>query len=150
MSFVPCVFVKRCHTCISSQQQVLFSFLCALCSYQINARTELAIRYNDMSPLENHHCAVAFQILGDPETNILSNMTSEHYKTVRMVSGCCHGNGSVLHSIAHCLAVTLCSLEVPCPPLLSPPTSPPPPLPLSSNLPSPSPLTSHFSHHVCM
>jgi len=33
-------------------------------SYQINARTELAIRYNDISPLENHHCAVAFQILG--------------------------------------------------------------------------------------
>lgn len=34
-----------------------------VCSYQINARTELAIRYNDKSPLENHHCAVAFQIL---------------------------------------------------------------------------------------
>ncbi len=32
-------------------------------SYQINARTELAIRYNDISPLENHHCAVTFQIL---------------------------------------------------------------------------------------
>lgn len=32
-------------------------------SYQINARTELAIRYNDVSPLENHHAAVAFQLL---------------------------------------------------------------------------------------
>ena len=32
-------------------------------SYQINAKTELAIRYNDISPLENHHCAIAFQIL---------------------------------------------------------------------------------------
>uniref|UniRef100_A0A3B5M844 PDEase domain-containing protein n=1 Tax=Xiphophorus couchianus TaxID=32473 RepID=A0A3B5M844_9TELE len=30
---------------------------------EINARTELALRYNDISPLENHHCAVAFQIL---------------------------------------------------------------------------------------
>ena len=30
---------------------------------QINARTELALRYNDISPLENHHCAVAFEIL---------------------------------------------------------------------------------------
>lgn len=45
------------------------AFLCcylmntAFNSYQINARTELAIRYNDISPLENHHCAVAFQIL---------------------------------------------------------------------------------------
>uniref|UniRef100_A0A8C1P5S1 High affinity cGMP-specific 3',5'-cyclic phosphodiesterase 9A n=1 Tax=Cyprinus carpio TaxID=7962 RepID=A0A8C1P5S1_CYPCA len=32
-------------------------------TYQINARTELAVRYNDISPLENHHCTVAFQIL---------------------------------------------------------------------------------------
>lgn len=30
---------------------------------QVNARTELAIRYNDISPLENHHCAVAFDII---------------------------------------------------------------------------------------
>ena len=30
---------------------------------QVNARTELALRYNDISPLENHHCSVAFQIL---------------------------------------------------------------------------------------
>ena len=30
---------------------------------QINARTELALRYNDISPLENHHSAVAFEIL---------------------------------------------------------------------------------------
>lgn len=33
------------------------------CRYQINAQTELAIRYNDISPLENHHAAVAFEIL---------------------------------------------------------------------------------------
>ena len=32
-------------------------------SYQVNARKELAIRYNDISPLENHHAAVAFDIL---------------------------------------------------------------------------------------
>lgn len=32
-------------------------------AFQINARTELALRYNDISPLENHHCAVAFEIL---------------------------------------------------------------------------------------
>lgn len=33
------------------------------CRYQINAKTELAIRYNDISPLENHRAAVAFEIL---------------------------------------------------------------------------------------
>ena len=38
-------------------------------SYQINAKTELAIRYNDKSPLENHHCAVTFQILEKVSTH---------------------------------------------------------------------------------
>lgn len=36
--------------------------------FQINARTELALRYNDISPLENHHCAVAFEILEKVKT----------------------------------------------------------------------------------
>ncbi|KAK3596452.1 hypothetical protein CHS0354_015924 [Potamilus streckersoni] len=52
-------------------------------TYQINARTELAIRYNDMSPLENHHCAVAFQILSNPECNIFANIDKDTYKRVR-------------------------------------------------------------------
>ncbi|KAJ8034461.1 High affinity cGMP-specific 3',5'-cyclic phosphodiesterase 9A [Holothuria leucospilota] len=52
-------------------------------TYQINARTELAIRYNDVSPLENHHCAVAFKILGNPEFNIFANVTSEQFRTIR-------------------------------------------------------------------
>ncbi|XP_030610510.1 high affinity cGMP-specific 3',5'-cyclic phosphodiesterase 9A-like isoform X2 [Archocentrus centrarchus] len=51
--------------------------------YQINAQTDLALRYNDMSPLENHHCAVAFGILSKPECNIFKNLTSEQYKHVR-------------------------------------------------------------------
>ncbi|KAA3673314.1 high affinity cGMP-specific 3',5'-cyclic phosphodiesterase 9, partial [Paragonimus westermani] len=51
--------------------------------YQINARTELAIRYNDISPLENHHCAVAFGILNNPETNIFANVSQEVFRRVR-------------------------------------------------------------------
>ena len=57
----------------------------ALLSYQINARTELAIRYNDISPLENHHCAVAFQILNNPGCNIFSNVSDESFKEIRAV-----------------------------------------------------------------
>ena len=41
----------------------MFSFNFLIFSYQINAHTELAIRYNDISPLENHHAAVTFQLL---------------------------------------------------------------------------------------
>lgn len=55
--------------------------------YQINARTELAVRYNDISPLENHHCAVAFQILAEPECNIFSNIPPDGFKQIRQVRG---------------------------------------------------------------
>lgn len=52
-------------------------------TYQINARTELAVRYNDVSPLENHHCAVSFKILSQPECNIFANLSPEQFKEVR-------------------------------------------------------------------
>ncbi|XP_053732256.1 high affinity cGMP-specific 3',5'-cyclic phosphodiesterase 9A isoform X1 [Synchiropus splendidus] len=52
-------------------------------AYQINARTELALRYNDISPLENHHCAVAFQILEQMQNNIFRNVSSDQYKRIR-------------------------------------------------------------------
>ncbi|XP_066903746.1 high affinity cGMP-specific 3',5'-cyclic phosphodiesterase 9A isoform X2 [Halyomorpha halys] len=51
--------------------------------YQINARTELALRYNDISPLENHHCSIAFRILELDESNIFKNMDKDTYKHVR-------------------------------------------------------------------
>ncbi|XP_055340822.1 high affinity cGMP-specific 3',5'-cyclic phosphodiesterase 9A-like isoform X2 [Paramacrobiotus metropolitanus] len=53
-------------------------------AYQINARTELAIRYNDQSPLENHHAAVCFQILSQPECNIFSNVSEEMFIKIRV------------------------------------------------------------------
>ncbi|KAM5275571.1 high affinity cGMP-specific 3',5'-cyclic phosphodiesterase 9A isoform 2-T2 [Hipposideros larvatus] len=76
-----------------SQMDILILMTAAIChdldhpgynnTYQINARTELAIRYNDISPLENHHCAVAFQILAQPECNILSNVQPDSFKQIR-------------------------------------------------------------------
>ncbi len=51
--------------------------------FQINARTELALRYNDISPLENHHCAVAFELLENPEANIFRNLSAEKFKRLR-------------------------------------------------------------------
>lgn len=51
--------------------------------YQINARTELALRYNDISPLENHHCSVAFRVLELQECNILHALPPDVYRTVR-------------------------------------------------------------------
>ncbi|XP_065220841.1 high affinity cGMP-specific 3',5'-cyclic phosphodiesterase 9A [Planococcus citri] len=51
--------------------------------YQVNARTELAIRYNDISPLENHHCSMAFRILDLPECNIFENLAPADYRYTR-------------------------------------------------------------------
>nr|XP_055135765.1 high affinity cGMP-specific 3',5'-cyclic phosphodiesterase 9A isoform X4 [Symphalangus syndactylus] len=76
-----------------SQTDILILMTAAIChdldhpgynnTYQINARTELAVRYNDISPLENHHCAVAFQILAKPECNIFSNIPADGFKQIR-------------------------------------------------------------------
>ncbi|XP_061483546.1 high affinity cGMP-specific 3',5'-cyclic phosphodiesterase 9A isoform X2 [Rhineura floridana] len=76
-----------------SQMDILMLMTASVChdldhpgynnTYQINARTELAVRYNDISPLENHHCAVAFQILAQPECNIFSNVDKEQFKRIR-------------------------------------------------------------------
>ncbi|QQP49841.1 High affinity cGMPspecific 3'_5'cyclic phosphodiesterase 9Alike, partial [Caligus rogercresseyi] len=51
-------------------------------TYQINARTDLAVRYNDMSPLENHHCAMCFKILSIAECNIFANCGSDVSKEI--------------------------------------------------------------------
>ncbi|NWT41040.1 PDE9A phosphodiesterase, partial [Chroicocephalus maculipennis] len=76
-----------------SQIDILILMTAAVChdldhpgynnTYQINARTELAVRYNDISPLENHHCAVAFQIISQPEYNIFSNVSQDQFKQIR-------------------------------------------------------------------
>lgn len=52
-------------------------------AYQVNAMTDLAIIYNDSSPLENHHAAMLFMILKNAETNILANLTPTEYKEAR-------------------------------------------------------------------
>ncbi|EDW48944.1 GM11531 [Drosophila sechellia] len=51
--------------------------------YQINARTELALRYNDISPLENHHCSIAFRLLEHPECNIFKNFSRDTFNNIR-------------------------------------------------------------------
>lgn len=55
-------------------------------SVQINARTELALRYNDISPLENHHCAVAFEILEKVKQGELCKSYKQH-KDIEAVIG---------------------------------------------------------------
>ena len=52
-------------------------------AYQINASTNLALIYNDQSPLEMYHCAVAFHILNKSECNILASLDRQSYRRIR-------------------------------------------------------------------
>ena len=47
-------------------------------SFQCNARTKIALRYNDISVLENYHASIAFQLLlgksNDPKYSLLGKL----------------------------------------------------------------------------
>ncbi|XP_044141825.1 high affinity cGMP-specific 3',5'-cyclic phosphodiesterase 9A [Bufo gargarizans] len=51
-------------------------------NYQVNARTELASRYQNKSPLENHHCAVTMEILSRTECDIFRNVAPEQARKI--------------------------------------------------------------------
>ncbi len=69
-------------------------------AFEVNSKSELAIRYNDASVLENHHVAATFAIMRQEDCNIFSNCSDE----VRAVKGrerviyvvCC-----VWHCVVH-------------------------------------------------
>ena len=52
-------------------------------AFQINALTEIAIIYNDVSVLENFHCSLLFKILQDDSCNIFSNYTNLDFRKMR-------------------------------------------------------------------
>jgi hypothetical protein len=52
-------------------------------AFLIKTRAPLAVRYNDIGVLENHHASVCFQILHSPETELLGKLSDEDYRTVR-------------------------------------------------------------------
>jgi len=51
--------------------------------YLIETSAELALKYNDRSPLENMHCATMFQVVSDPECNVFSQVERDLYKEMR-------------------------------------------------------------------
>lgn len=46
---------------------------------------QLALQYNDRSPLENMHCAKLYNIVGEEDTNVFCKMSKEQFKEVRKV-----------------------------------------------------------------
>lgn len=53
--------------------------------YLINVYDELALRYNDRSPMENHHLAAAFGLLRDPELDCLSKLPKTTFNKIRKI-----------------------------------------------------------------
>jgi hypothetical protein len=52
-------------------------------NFEIASQSGLAIRYNDISVLENHHAALASRFLQTPELNILQNFKPKQRKEFR-------------------------------------------------------------------
>lgn len=61
--------------------------------FLVEASYELAVLYNDKSPLENMHCARLFEFVGTPKCNIFAALTKHQFQEVRK---CCIE--SILHT----------------------------------------------------
>jgi high affinity cGMP-specific 3',5'-cyclic phosphodiesterase 9 len=53
--------------------------------FLIDTGHELAIRFNDKSPLENYHCSIFFDILRSDDMNVLSWLSREQFRDIRKV-----------------------------------------------------------------
>ena len=52
-------------------------------SFHINSQSPLAVLYNDISVLENHHCSFANKLLARTENNVFANMEAEEQQHAR-------------------------------------------------------------------
>jgi len=53
--------------------------------FEVKSQSHLALQYNDVSVLENHASATAFNIAKKPENNIFKNFTDEDYRYTRKI-----------------------------------------------------------------
>eukprot|EP00928_Gymnodinium_smaydae_P027432 TRINITY_DN21224_c0_g1_i1.p1 TRINITY_DN21224_c0_g1~~TRINITY_DN21224_c0_g1_i1.p1 ORF type:complete len:1122 (-),score=212.03 TRINITY_DN21224_c0_g1_i1:105-3365(-) len=53
--------------------------------FLIETSHELALRYNDKSPLENMHCAKLFEFMSDPACNIFANLSKPQFHEIRKI-----------------------------------------------------------------
>lgn len=51
--------------------------------YQVNAQTELAVKYNDVSVLENHHASLTFRVLHNKDCDIFEHLNDDQKKEIR-------------------------------------------------------------------
>jgi len=54
-------------------------------TFLIETAHEIALRYNDKSPLENMHCARLFEYVGMPKCNVFASLTKPQFQDVRKI-----------------------------------------------------------------
>ena len=54
-------------------------------NFLVGFKHQKAVRYNDQSVLENHHCAMAFKLLLDPKNDIFELLSEAQYWNVRQI-----------------------------------------------------------------
>jgi len=54
-------------------------------TFLVETSHELALRYNDKSPLENMHCAKLFEFVSMPRSNIFGSMSKQQFQEIRKV-----------------------------------------------------------------
>ncbi|XP_072911301.1 high affinity cGMP-specific 3',5'-cyclic phosphodiesterase 9A-like isoform X3 [Hemitrygon akajei] len=80
-------------------------------TYHVNAQTDLARRYGNHSPLEQHHCTVAFQILSEPNCDIFAGTESGVSEEIRkgmtelILATDMARHGDIMDAFAQCLDV---------------------------------------------
>jgi hypothetical protein len=52
-------------------------------TYHINKKSSIAIKYNDISVLENYHVSAAFKVMLHPSSNIFKELQVEEYRVIR-------------------------------------------------------------------
>lgn len=58
--------------------------------FLVNSLDNLAVRYNDRSPLENHHLAAAFTLMRHPDLDFVGNVPKGEFDKFRKVSTGCY------------------------------------------------------------
>eukprot|EP00002_Diphylleia_rotans_P022039 TRINITY_DN4310_c0_g1_i4.p1 TRINITY_DN4310_c0_g1~~TRINITY_DN4310_c0_g1_i4.p1 ORF type:complete len:1071 (+),score=217.40 TRINITY_DN4310_c0_g1_i4:111-3323(+) len=54
-------------------------------AFQVKMKSPIALLYNNVAVMENHHCATAVTIMSIPENNILENLSEEDYGVIWQV-----------------------------------------------------------------
>lgn len=80
---------------VLNSEETLAIMIAALCHdvghrgytnvYEMNVLSDISITYNDKSVLENYHTSLAFRILQESDSNIISHLPREGYRYIRKI-----------------------------------------------------------------